>query len=204
MGGQGNASAHVTPLDAARLVVAVNGSRLVKDSVDTVRRYGGTIPLREKLRNPYEGISIPGLAELEQNHSLLDALAAIISAAAAGFLLPSLNADYPLTSIRLSMAIPNTSGSIQIYQERPPGSCLVRYQRSLSGEPRPLADAGKAAFRRWREMEDAAKPAEITEDTDNRGRRIISEINAEVFLMLGNLLRSPAKDISLNVGAGRG
>jgi hypothetical protein len=40
-GGRGNAAAHVTALDAARMLIAVSCSSAVEDTVDVVRAFGG-------------------------------------------------------------------------------------------------------------------------------------------------------------------
>jgi hypothetical protein len=45
--GRGNSAARVTARDAAHLLVAVLGSSLVKDSVETVRRYKQTRLVKE-------------------------------------------------------------------------------------------------------------------------------------------------------------
>jgi hypothetical protein len=207
MAGQGKLAAHVTPLDAARLIVAVNGSRFVKDSVDTVRRYSETVPLRGGIR-PYQNVNIPGLADLPDNHSLIDALTVIVAAAANGVLLPNLNQPYVFNSMLLTMDMPNTNASIRIHGPYSKGkntSADVKYHRSYTGKPMPPDDAGRDTYKRWHEAEEAARTSKGIDLPDGHGRRILSEIHGEVFLLLGNLLRETGKtDATDKVGGASG
>jgi hypothetical protein len=83
--GRGTSAARVTPRDAARLLVAVLGSHHVKDSVQTVRRYSET-RLHKTLSQGYAGTRVAALMNLQPGHSFVDALEALISAAAEGSL----------------------------------------------------------------------------------------------------------------------
>jgi hypothetical protein len=73
-GKRGRGVAQVTPTDAANLLVAVAGSRSVKDSVKTVKQYSKIESEDERLGNFLPVEELTGLA-LE--HTLLEALVAI-------------------------------------------------------------------------------------------------------------------------------
>jgi hypothetical protein len=86
-GGRGHSAPKVTPLDAARLMVAVLGSARVLDSVETVQAY------TEASFHPRAGSPAfdPAIANLPPNHNFIEALAALINDASAPF-----HADQPL------------------------------------------------------------------------------------------------------------
>jgi hypothetical protein len=84
-GGRGTSAARMTARDAAHLLVAVLGSHHVKDSVQTVRRYSET-RLSEYLSTGYQDSSIATLTSLPPDHSFVDAVEAIVAAAADGSL----------------------------------------------------------------------------------------------------------------------
>jgi hypothetical protein len=83
--GRGNSAARVTARDAAHLLVAVLGSSLVKDSVETVRRYKQTRLVKDFSR-AYEDSTIAGLRNLPSHHSFVDTMEALVTAAADGSL----------------------------------------------------------------------------------------------------------------------
>src|ERR1035437_2127657 len=85
-GGRGHSGAKVTPLEAARLMVAVLGSARVLDSVEAVQAY------TEASFHPQAGSSAfdPAIAGLPPNHNFIEALAALITDAGAPF-----HADQP-------------------------------------------------------------------------------------------------------------
>lgn len=83
--GRGTSAARMTPRDAAHLLVAVLGSHHVKDSAQTVRRYSET-RLHKTQSEGYADSSVAALMNLQPGHSFVDALEALISAAAEGSL----------------------------------------------------------------------------------------------------------------------
>jgi hypothetical protein len=85
--GRGNSAARMTARDAAHLLVAVLGSSQVKDSVETVRRYRET-RFRKDVSGGYED-TIAVLRNLPPDHSFVDAIEALVAAAADGSLAPS-------------------------------------------------------------------------------------------------------------------
>ena len=95
-------------------------------------------------------LAIPGMLDLAENHSVIDALAVIIAAAAAGQLLPHLRRDFfEFEAIRLTTAIPDTVGAIEIFgplkkgtEMQPPrcdiGGRLVAFRFQVTtGKPMP-------------------------------------------------------------------
>jgi hypothetical protein len=70
--GRGITGAHMTPRDAAHLLIAATCSQDVQDSVDTVQRYGKLPHLGNEWRD------FPALAGLGDKHSFADALATLL------------------------------------------------------------------------------------------------------------------------------
>jgi hypothetical protein len=75
----------MTARDAAHLLVAVLGSSHVKDSAETVRRYRET-RIHKSTSGGYDDSSIAALRDLPPDHSFVDAIEALIAAAADGSL----------------------------------------------------------------------------------------------------------------------
>jgi hypothetical protein len=88
--GRGNSAARMTARDAAHLLVAVLGSSHVKDSAETVRRYKETRFHKGSSSGGYDGSTIAGLRNLPPDHSFVDAIEALIAAAADGSLEPAM------------------------------------------------------------------------------------------------------------------
>lgn len=86
-GGRGFSAARMTPLDAARLLVAVLGSSQANTAAAAVERYSRTAPDRmrsdEKLFGPAK---LDDLGALPDRLSFVEALAALIASAATGSL----------------------------------------------------------------------------------------------------------------------
>src|ERR1700674_2420539 len=83
--GRGNSAARMTARDAAHLVVAVLGSSHVKDSAETVRRYKET-RFHKSVSGGYDDSTIAALRNLPPDHSFVDAIEALVAAAADGSL----------------------------------------------------------------------------------------------------------------------
>jgi hypothetical protein len=83
--GRGNSAARMTARDAAHLLVAVLGSSHVKDSAETVRRYRET-RFHKSASGGYDDSTIAALRDLPPDHSFVDAIEALIAAAADGSL----------------------------------------------------------------------------------------------------------------------
>jgi hypothetical protein len=83
--GRGNSAARMTARDAAHLLVAVLGSSHVKDSAETVRRYRET-RFHKSASGGYDDSTIAALRNLPPDHSFVDAIEALIAAAADGSL----------------------------------------------------------------------------------------------------------------------
>ena len=84
-GGRGNSAARMAARDAAHLLVAVLGSSHVKDSAETVRRYRET-RFHKSASGGYDDSTIAALRNLPPDHSFVDAVEALIAAAADGSL----------------------------------------------------------------------------------------------------------------------
>lgn len=101
-GGRGKSAAKMTASDVANLLLAVAGSSMVKDTVQTVEDYA-TLPWRTGETNVQtdrtashhgnagqvwnlEAFPIPSLQKLEADHNFRDALVALIEAASDGTL----------------------------------------------------------------------------------------------------------------------
>lgn len=105
-GGRGRSAARVTARDAAGLLIAVAGSSLVRDSVETWNDYAPLHPTGGQVQRPVDGgsdinhspppvwdlggLPICSLQALPESHTFGDALAALISAAADGSLASAL------------------------------------------------------------------------------------------------------------------
>ena len=85
-GGRGNSAARMAARDAAHLLVAVLGSSHVKDSAETVRRYRETRFHKSASGGGYDDSTIAALRNLPPDHSFVDAVEALIAAAADGSL----------------------------------------------------------------------------------------------------------------------
>jgi hypothetical protein len=83
--GRGTSAARMTARDAAHLLVAVLGSSHVKDSAETVRRYRET-RFHKSASGGYDDSTIAALRNLPPDHSFVDAIEALIAAAADGSL----------------------------------------------------------------------------------------------------------------------
>jgi hypothetical protein len=83
--GRGTSAARMTARDAAHLLVAVLGSSHVKDSVETVRGYGEARFFKE-MSTGYDASNVEALQNLPSDHSFVDAVEALIGAAADGSL----------------------------------------------------------------------------------------------------------------------
>lgn len=159
-GGRGRSAAKVTPQDGASLLIAVAGSNYVKDSVETLEQYGNKriqdiefedfkyLEDEDFLleRNKHDGRSwllpglyLPHLRSLEQSHTFLEAMTAIIADELDGSLSTARNkvSDNPLPNslrrfdphtkqdivfdqlrIEVKMISPNNDGEITFWTRR--------------------------------------------------------------------------------------
>jgi len=83
--GRGKSAARMTARDAAHLLIAVLGSSQVKDSVQTVRRYKETRFIAI-VSGGYDDSASAVLRDLPPDHSFVDAIEALVAAAADGSL----------------------------------------------------------------------------------------------------------------------
>jgi hypothetical protein len=148
--GRGRSAAKVTARDAAVLLTAVLGSHRVKDSVETVSRYVDTQEHRVWLQkhypedlegrkaNVWEDFCIPEMAALPLGHSFIDAVECLITLSADGKLMRYLGNVYPLSSLRIFVASPDTDAGIRMhYFEGRGGSKSVQADYQANETPHP-------------------------------------------------------------------
>jgi hypothetical protein len=184
--GRGTSAARMTPRDAAHLLVAVLGSHHVKDSAQTVRRYSET-RLHKTLSEGYEDSSIAALKNLQPDHSFLDAVEALITAAAEGSLQHAIYEDLPemegrkigfFPIIEITVRTPNQIGDLSIRGAGMSG-------HGLYGLPNP-ADQHQTSHPPVEEMEAwRQKAREYHVDIDLTQYR---QITAKTILGIGELL----------------
>src|SRR5437868_2502647 len=90
--GRGASAARMTPRDAAHLLIAVLGSDQVKNSAQTVRRYGET-QLYKAMSQGYQQSTVAKLINLPPDHSFVDAVESLIAAATDGSLQDAIYQD---------------------------------------------------------------------------------------------------------------
>jgi hypothetical protein len=114
--GRGITGAHMTPRDAAHLLIAATCSQDVQDSVDTVHRYWKLPLFGGAIRKEF----FPALAALGDQHTFADALTALLGRDSILFL-----AEDPKTAISITFRHPipevfleiRTHGSQEIERE---------------------------------------------------------------------------------------
>jgi hypothetical protein len=101
--GRGITGAHMTPRDAAHLLIAATCSQDVKDSVETVRRYGKLPHVGNAWRD------FPALAALGEQHTFADALATLLDSASIQFL-----ASDPKSTVFVTFDYPNVEARLEV------------------------------------------------------------------------------------------
>lgn len=118
--GRGTSAAKVTPRDGAVNLVAIMAAPAAKDSVVYVHRFmetradlGGHLRLdgaREEKRSGYAGCGVEALEQLPEDHSFVDAVAALIEAAGHGqldnFLYGGIRTEWPHTEANIHLSPP--------------------------------------------------------------------------------------------------
>jgi len=135
--GRGRGAPSVTARDVAQLLTAILGSAQVKESVASVERYSDTRPYAGRSTvGLFKRVGIEELAALPADHSFVDALEALVIAAASGSLSKNLAAKSaklgtskaavaPL--IEVAAMTPGTSGDIRIAGVRKGITAAVNY-----------------------------------------------------------------------------
>jgi hypothetical protein len=101
--GRGITGAHMTPRDAAHLLIAATCSQDVQDSVDTVHRYWKLTHIGNAWSD------FPALAALGDRHSFADALATLLDSASIQFL-----ADDPKSTVFVTFDYPKTEVLLEV------------------------------------------------------------------------------------------
>jgi hypothetical protein len=128
-GARGVNAPDVTERDAAHLLTAILAGAEVKETVRSIKRYQKTRPVRATSGpGGFKKCGIQELVRLPAHHSFLDALEALLSAAANG----SLSKD---ALIEVAALTPGTIGDIRIAGLGSKPTVHVRY-----GEPSPWDD----------------------------------------------------------------
>jgi hypothetical protein len=193
--GRGPSAARMTARDAAHLLVAVLGSHHVKDSVQSVRGYRET-RLSKYLSIGYQDSSIAALTSLPPEHSFVDAVEALVAAAADGSLgraiydaideIQGEKIGFP-PIIKISVQSPHQVGDI-----------------SLGGGETGIARPGLSGYGRyalldpWSKHESLEIPAEELEAWRKKAEEYhiatdltqVRQISAKTILAVGELLRS--------------
>lgn len=148
--GRGRGAAKVTPRDASHLLVAILGSGQVKDTVATVRRYGGArVDRKASSATQFGNVGIEELAVLSREHSFLDALEALVGAVANGSLSPSKSGLPVPDVIDIGAQTPGTVGNIRIAGTVTGATASVRYARPSPWDDQDEPDVSEAAIAAW-------------------------------------------------------
>ncbi|HVT26637.1 MAG TPA: hypothetical protein VHE81_01335 [Lacipirellulaceae bacterium] len=172
--GRGRGAAHVTSRDAAHLLTSILGSMQVKDAVATVRRYSATRPEGgTAAQKRYAELGLAELAALPSDHSLVDALEALIIATVSG----SLHQRRPETGwarsstptvapdVEVWALAPGTVAEIRISGLKPEMIAIVRY-----GRPTPWDGGRKPSKAQLDAWEKEAKETGLLGDLETQRR----------------------------------
>lgn len=193
-GGRGRSAAQVTERDAAHLLTAILASAQVRDSVHSVKRYGKTRPHRHtSSADGYKRSGIKELAQLPAEHSFIDALEALIAAAASGTLATAIHAARPEAQgqkipvpalIEVAALTPGTIGDIRIAGLGERLSVNVRY-----AQPTPWDASDKPTQRDVAAWEAKLKKQQPRTDLEQYRR-----VSAQTIYKLGEALAPKDKD----------
>lgn len=159
-GGRGTSAATVVPRDGSRVLLAVMGSEQIKDSVETVLRYGNTRPSwneeNEVGPHPFKYMKSPALDALPIEHSLVDLVTTLIDMATDDRY--ALQIGMQPMSCMLQVGYPQTYARLflnsYVYQTKDEqGQAQVHYDLSKTGGRGSMAPAERsAAIRRVAEI----------------------------------------------------
>jgi hypothetical protein len=150
MHGRGPSAAKPTAEDAAILLAALLGSKNLTDAVATVRRYSKAKPWPEFRgdENLFRQVSFAALAELPPDHTFIDALTALIAAAADEKLFAGYDKAHPNT-ITIVVQNPATIADIRVGPDSRGAGATVRYYAASGGKHRVVSlIGGMEEFRR--------------------------------------------------------
>jgi hypothetical protein len=103
--GRGVTGAHMTTLDAARVLIACTCSQDVQDSAETVQRYANLPHIGRAWSEEF----FPAMAKLGDQHLFRDALASLLSGESIDFL-----ADDPQTTVFVTFTHPIPTVSLEV------------------------------------------------------------------------------------------
>jgi hypothetical protein len=171
-GGRGRSAAHVTERDAAHLLTAILASAQVRDSANSVQRYGKTRCV--KRASGAEGFKRSGIKELAQlpsSHSFLDALEALILAA-------SMRSLPKGTVVEVAALSPGTIGDLRLSGGKNRSTVHMRYAL-----PTPWDGDDKPSGREVAAWEARVKKQEQQSDLEQYRR-----VSARTIFKLGETL----------------
>lgn len=198
-GGRGRSAAKMSATDVANLLVAVAGSSMVKNAVQTVEDYSGLpsrgdeVSIRNDARsdsndgNPPSswGLSafpIPALQKLPASHSFRDAIVALIEAAADGSLREAVD-NLPVEQVGTNR-IPNYWGIDVILWGPYPQAAIRIYCKYFSEEHHySVIPTEMDELMKWSK--------EMEADRNNHGDlQQIRAFSSKTILAMGDLLKS--------------
>lgn len=188
--GRGRGAAHVCARDAAHLLTAILGSGLVRESVETVKRYAETVLHRDtSTSGGFRGTGIKSLAKLPAGHSFVDAVEALFASAAEGEIAEEASRRIGATGsgtvvvpglIEIAVMTPRTVGEIRLAGLDDAKTVSVRY--ALTQRQSPAALMKSAAQRK------AAAKADLI-DLEQ-----IRRVSGKTVFAIGSLIGGQGKD----------
>jgi hypothetical protein len=170
-GGRGPSAAKMTARDAATLLGGILGTGQIVDAANAVNQFLTRIP--HSPPTPFKRVKIAGIADLQADHSFIDALEAIINVAAEGKLVRAVPPKW--NKVTVSVANPDTSATIIFTTDPMRGTIAhARYELPKRYDPKDYE-----ARRRRRD-------AILTESR---------EVGTMIFLYLGALLAGKLDDL---------
>jgi hypothetical protein len=177
-GGRGRSAAHMTALDAARLLTAILASPQANTSVEAVERYSQTHPDKTRSSDTSFGTAkLDDLAALPARHSFVDALEALITSASAGSLakLMTHSKDAWVPHIEVFAFTRATRGRIRI-AGLPKGLTVSLEYVSAPGEGKPIRGKKTGRKREADEMAgDLEQSRRVTEQTILAVAKLLAE-----------------------------
>jgi|SRR5215813_10632590 len=171
-GARGINAPNVTACDGAHLLTAILASAEVRDSVQSVKRYEKTRPNRTSSgTDGFKRCGIKELAQLPPRHSFLDALEALLMAAASGTMPKS-------AVVEVAALTPGTIGDIRLAGLGNKSTVHVRY-----AEPSPWDSKKEPSAREVAAWEAKMKKHQAATDLEQYRR-----VSARTIFTLGESL----------------
>jgi hypothetical protein len=195
MHGRGRGAAKVTSRDAASLLIAILGSATLEDSVRTVERYGATRPASQNTGHPYARLGIAELERLPKDHSLIEAIEALIASSTTGSLAALMDEWREGTRATRAMVAPmmeisvlvmGTLGEVRIAGMKEGRTAAVRYALPTPWDRKRGKRPSGRELDAWAE---AARASRGDSDLERSGR-----VSERTILRLAELLAPTKKE----------